>query len=86
MTNSQEHISCPVCGMMGTMARLQGGPYPPVSRTRTWGGSMPKQKGDQRRRGIMDWSDPRGCSHADLQVMQAKLQAALNIVEKELKK
>jgi hypothetical protein len=47
---------------------------------------MPKQKGDQRRRGIMDWSPPRDCSREDLLVMQAKLQAALKVVEKELKR
>ncbi len=86
MTNSQEHVSCIICGMMGTMARLRNGPYQPVARTRTWGGSVPKQKGDQRRRGIMDWSDPRDCSKEDLLVMQAKLQAALKVIEKELKR
>lgn len=85
MTNSQEHVSCVLCGMMGTMARFHRGPFPPVARTRTWGGSLPKQKGDQRRRGVMEWSDRRGCSQEDLLTMKAKLTAALKLVEKELK-
>jgi hypothetical protein len=85
MTNSQEHVTCALCGLMVTMDRLRRGPFPPVARTRTWGGSLPKQKGDQRRRGIMDWSEKRDCSRADLLLIKAKLQAALKQVEEELK-
>jgi hypothetical protein len=69
---------------MITLERLGRGPFPPMARTRTWGGSLKREKGE-RRRGIMDWSDPRPCGRQDLLFVRQKLQEALAEVEKELR-
>lgn len=82
--NTQEHTTCALCGLMATMERFSRGPFPPMSRTRTWGGSPKLEKGE-RRRGTMEWTDPQPASRQELLVIQQKLQQALQMVEEELK-
>jgi hypothetical protein len=68
---------------MITLERLGRGPFPPMARTRTWGGSLKREKGE-RRRGIMDWTEPRPCARQDLLAILEKLEAAKQMVLKEL--
>ena len=85
MANSREHITCALCGLMITMERYGRGPFPPITRTQTWGGSAKREKGDRwRRQGIMDWSEPRSPTREDLQIIRGKLLEALKEVEKEI--
>ena len=83
MANSQEHITCALCGLMITMERYERGPFQPMARTRTWGGSLKREKGE-RRRGIMDWTEPRPPSRQDLLAILEKLEAAKQMILKEL--